>query len=103
LGLSVFLLIICGMAVAASRTLDISQKGKAFSQASVTIKSGDNLRFVNDDSVTHNVFAVGQNFSFNLKKQPPGTAATVNFPKPGRYECRCAIHPNMKLEVVVEK
>ncbi len=92
-----------GIALAAGSSVEVSQKGKAFSKSSLTIKVGDSVRFVNDDSVTHNVFAVGENFSFNLKKQPPGTASNVTFPREGKYECRCAIHPNMKLEVIVVK
>ncbi len=93
--------LVCGLAWAAATTVEISQKGKAFSKASLTIKVGEDVRFVNDDGVTHNVFAVGENFSFNLKKQPPGTAVNIKFPREGHYECRCAIHPNMKLEVNV--
>lgn len=92
-----------GVVWAAGAAVTITQKGKVFSETSVTIKAGQSVRFVNDDSVTHNVFATGENFSFNLKKQAPGTESTVVFPQEGRFECRCAIHPNMKLEVNVVK
>lgn len=91
-----------GVALAA-QTYDIGQKGKVFSQASITVKVGEGVRFINDDVVTHNVFATGEKFSFNLRKQAPGAATVVHFPREGKYECRCAIHPNMKLEVTVVK
>jgi plastocyanin len=96
-------LVAIGAVWAAGAAVTITQKGKVFSESTVTIKAGQSVRFVNDDTVTHNVFAKGENFSFNLKKQAPGTESTVVFPEEGTYECRCAIHPNMKLEVKVVK
>jgi plastocyanin len=81
--------------------LVVSQKGRAFVPAAVTVKAGDSVAFVNDDSITHNVFAKGEVAQFDLKQQPPGQRNEVVFAKPGTVEVRCAIHPSMKLVVTV--
>jgi len=46
-------------AVAAYAAADatIRQKGKVFSQAEISIKKGDELTFLNDDNIAHNVMS----------------------------------------------
>jgi plastocyanin len=86
-------------AFAAERT--ISQKGKVFSESAVTIKKGDTLVFLNDDTVSHNVLSTTSGHNFNLGSQAPGVSTPHNFGKPGEVEVVCAIHPRMKLTVTV--
>ncbi|HYE76148.1 MAG TPA: plastocyanin/azurin family copper-binding protein [Blastocatellia bacterium] len=93
------LVIVC---FAAPTTHKISQKGKAFSQVSITVNKGDSISFMNDDSVVHNVYSTSQGNSFNLKTQTPGTANSVTFNSSGMAEVRCAIHPTMRLVVNVK-
>jgi plastocyanin len=81
----------------------IGQKNKAFSQKKITIKKGDTLVFVNDDTIAHNVFSRSDGFKFNLKIQKPGERTSVPMPTSGRAVVRCAIHPQMELEVIVEE
>jgi len=80
----------------------VGQKGKQFSVEKVTVRRGDVVRFMNDDTVTHNVFSKSAVAPFNLKLQPPGSAQDVRFEQPGTAVVRCAIHPMMRLEVTVE-
>lgn len=80
----------------------VGQLGKQFSAAQVTLKRGEAIQFVNDDTVTHNVFSKSEANPFNLKLQPPGDAQLVRFARPGTVVVRCAIHPMMRLEVTVE-
>jgi plastocyanin len=80
----------------------VGQKDKQFSTSAITIKRGETIQFVNDDTVTHNVFSKSDVNPFNLKLQPPGAAQLVRFARPGTAVVRCAIHPMMKLEVTVE-
>ena len=81
----------------------VHQKGKVFSQTSITVKPGESLTFVNDDAVVHNVFSTSPGNTFNLKAQAPGTSATASFATEGSADVRCAFHPTMKLNVVVKK
>ena len=97
----------CGLLVAASgaraEEIVVGQKGKAFSQAEITLKKGDTIVFVNDDTVTHNVFSRSDGFKFNLALQKPGEQKTIVFDKAGVASIRCAIHPKMDLTVKVEE
>jgi len=88
-------------AVAAAE-LAIIQKNKQFSVPQVTIQVGDRLRFVNEDTVNHNVFSNDKGAEIDIL-QRPGRADTVTFREPGTFELECAIHPDMKLEVRVTR
>ena len=92
----------CLAAPAAAEEHEIVQKDKAFSQEEVKLHAGDKLVFRNQDSVTHNLFSRSAGFAFEVKVQLPGQDTSVNFDHPGEADVRCAIHPGMKLHVVVE-
>ena len=79
----------------------IRQKGKMFSETSVTIKKGDKLTFLNDDNVAHNIFSTSGGNDFNLGLLSPGASASVTFDKTGDVDVICAIHPQMKMKVKV--
>jgi cytochrome c peroxidase len=96
-------LLASGATLGASREPRIvGQKGKQFSEAKLLLQRGESIRFVNDDTVTHNVFSKSPIAPFNLKLQPPGSSHDIRFDEPGTATVRCAIHPMMKLEVTVE-
>jgi plastocyanin len=79
----------------------IHQQGRAFSTASVTIKKGDALTFLNDDTVPHNIMSASKGNEFNLGSQPPGSSTDVTFKEAGEVQVICAIHPRMKMTVKV--
>ena len=81
----------------------ISQKNKTFSQTSLAVKPGEDVAFVNDDAVVHNVFSGSAGQAFNLKTQAPGATAHISFEKEGTVDVRCAIHPTMKLTITVKR
>ena len=87
-------------AIAAEKT--ITQKGKVFSEAKVTVKAGDALVFVNDDDVSHNIMSTSAGNEFNLGSQKPGLSTPVTFNKAGDVSVICAIHPRMKMTVTVQ-
>lgn len=87
------------LALAAEKT--IGQKGKLFSEKEVTIKKGDTLVFVNDDTIAHNVMSTTAGNTFNLGAIPPGKSTPVTFDKNGDIQVICAIHPGMKMLVKV--
>jgi plastocyanin len=90
-----------GSVVALAADRAIMQKGKVFSESTITIKKGDVVVFVNDDSVTHNVMSTDSGNEFNIGSQPPGVSTPVTFDKAGEFTILCAIHPRMKLIVKV--
>src|SRR5258707_10598966 len=79
----------------------VHQKGRAFSVTEVTVKKGDALTFVNDDTVPHNAMSLTSGAEFNLGSQAPGASTPVTFDQVGEVMVVCAIHPRMKLTVKV--
>ena len=79
----------------------IHQQGRAFSSESVTVKRGEALTFLNDDSVPHNIMSASKGNEFNLGSQPPGSSTDVTFKEAGEVQVICAIHPRMKMTVKV--
>jgi cytochrome c peroxidase len=89
-----------GIATAAIAATAISQKDKTFSQESVTVKAGEKIKFVNDDTVTHNltVKTPGGTARPGVQEKP-GDEIELAFDEAGTYEVRCLIHPKMKMSV----
>ncbi|MGB0632183.1 MAG: cupredoxin domain-containing protein [Alphaproteobacteria bacterium] len=79
----------------------VTQKAKKFDQKKVEISKGDSIKFVNADSIAHNIHASGAG-KFDLGVQKPGAASSQAFAAAGNYKIRCAIHPKMKLKVTVK-
>ena len=79
----------------------IHQQGRVFSSESITIKKGEAITFLNDDSVPHNIMSATKGNEFNLGSQAPGTSTDVTFKEAGDVQVICAIHPRMKMMVKV--
>ncbi len=93
--------IVAGLSAGAlAATEVIHQQGRVFS-ASVTIKKGEMLTFLNDDSVPHNIMSTSKGNEFNLGSQAPGSSTDVTFKEAGEVQVICAIHPRMKMMVKV--
>lgn len=81
----------------------VHQKDKQFSLEKATLKPGDKIKFLNDDTVAHNVLATGPgDESQDSGVQRPGEAAVISFDKPGTYTIECGIHPHMHMTVTVK-
>jgi len=94
--------ILAGLSVGAlAANLTITQKGRVFSSESITVKKGEALTFVNDDTVPHNIISNTKGNEFNLGSQPPGASTDVTFKELGEVQVICAIHPRMKMTVKV--
>ena len=94
-------LLIASGTVASAAEVVVTQKAKKFDQQKVTINKGDSIKFVNADSITHNIHSRGAG-KFDLGAQKPNTAMTHVFAADGTFKIRCAIHPKMKLKVTVK-
>lgn len=80
----------------------ILQKDREFSESEITISVGDTVTFVNKDDVVHNVFSRSPENSFEIKRQEPGTSETITFSKPGKVKAKCALHPQMVVNIEVK-
>lgn len=81
----------------------VTQKNKSFSAKKLSLKVGDSIKFVNDDPFPHNVFSLSDVKSFDLGSYGQGGSKSVTFDKPGTVEIECAVHPDMKMVVEVQK
>jgi plastocyanin len=81
----------------------VGQKDKAFTTKALTVKVGEAVTFRNDDPFFHNIFSLSEVQSFDLGSYPQGQSRKTVFSKAGKVEVECAIHPEMKMVVNVEK
>lgn len=88
-------------AAAASSTLNIDIQGMAFQPASVTVKAGSTVTWVNRDSAPHTVTSMGSGplASGTLNR---GGSYSMTFDDPGTYTYYCKFHPNMRASIIVE-
>ena len=94
-------LIIAGVAWAGQEHV-VAQKNKAFSVKKLTVKVGDTVKFVNEDSFAHNIFSLSAAKSFDLGSFGNGGSKSVTFDKAGKIEVECAVHPDMRVDVEVQ-
>lgn len=101
--LAVFVLVIsAGLSAGAlAGTQMIHQQGRVFGPDSVTVKKGEALTFLNDDTIPHNIMSGSKGNEFNLGSQAPGMSTDVTFKESGDVQVICAIHPRMKMMVKV--
>ena len=96
------LAIVGGLSTGAfAATQVIHQQGRAFSSENLTVKKGEALTFLNDDSVPHNIMSASKGNEFNLGSQAPGSSTDVTFKEGGEVAVICAIHPRMNMTVKV--
>lgn len=76
----------------------VSIKGFAFHPATLKIKTGMKVSFVNNDGEYHTVTADKSSpVAFDSGHVPPGDAKgySFTFTTPGTYQYHCSIHPSM--------
>jgi plastocyanin len=79
----------------------VHQRGRKFSLEAVTLALGEQVLFLNDDTVPHNIMSASRHNEFDLGSQMPGTATPVSFNVAGDVIVACAIHPRMHMTIHV--
>jgi plastocyanin len=74
-------------------------KGFTFVPASLSIKAGTTVTFINDDDDAHTVTSVSK--AFDSGGLDTRDRWTYTFTKPGTFNYLCAVHPYMKGVVTV--
>ncbi len=80
----------------------VGQKDKKFTVSNLQIKTGDTVKFLNEDPFSHNVYSLSEVKSFDLGSYPKGEARAVTFDKPGKVDVGCAIHYDMAMTIDVK-
>ena len=99
------LTLLVALAVASASTADehrVGQRNNEFTTESLTVKVGDSVAFVNEDTFFHNVYSLSDAKTFDLGSFPQGESKSVTFDSAGEVEVECAIHPNMFMTITVE-
>lgn len=81
----------------------VNQKNRTFQPKKLVVKAGDSVKFSNDDPFSHNVFSLSDPKSFDLGSYGHGQSKSLVFDKAGTVEVECAVHPDMKMVVEVQK
>ena len=87
-----------GATVTSGPTVTI--KDFKFTPATLNVKVGTKVTFIQEDSIPHNATAQGTN-AFKTPTMTKGQKFTVTFSKAGTYNYICDIHQYMKGTVVV--
>jgi plastocyanin len=74
-------------------------EGTGYQPASLTVKRGTTVSFVNKDPFPHTVTAPGK---FDSKEIAAGKTWKYKATKAGHFDYICTLHPNMKGTLVVE-
>jgi plastocyanin len=79
---------------AAGDVVEIKMKDIKFDPADATVKVGQTVKWVNEDSVDHD--AVADNGEFKSELFGEGKSFETKLDKPGTVPYVCTVHPNMK-------
>jgi plastocyanin len=82
-----------------SEAVDVSIVNSSFSPDTITISTGQTVRWTNMDPEAHTVKGTGT--SFGSPSLAQGGSYEFLFTDPGAYEYYCSIHPSMRGTVVV--
>ncbi len=84
----------------APKTASMDQKGLAFLPHVLVVTQGDTVKFLNHDTVAHNVYSPDDD-AYNLGTFKSEEARTHTFSQPGAYTQLCSIHPEMLAYIYV--
>jgi plastocyanin len=85
-------------ALAATKTVNIY--GAIFQPATVTIKTGDAVKWVNKDNANHQIYADHGEFVSAILK--PGQSFAFTFKAAGTYTYKDELHPTIRGTIVVK-
>jgi len=71
-----------------------------FNQATLTVRPGTTVTWVNDDDIPHTV--VAQGLAFKSKVLDTGDRFSFTFAKPGQFGYFCSLHPHMTGTIIVK-
>jgi plastocyanin len=87
--------------VAAGASDTIRIKDVLYDPDPVTVKAGQKITVVNEDSAPHTVTEKGASPSFDSDTVKGGASGSVTFSKAGTFTYYCLFHPTMKGSVTV--
>jgi plastocyanin len=81
----------------------IAIKNFAFSPATLTIKTGTMVTWMNQDGAVHQIASdAGTPVAFTSDTLANGASYQFTFIQPGTYTYHCTVHPSMKGTIIVQ-
>jgi len=77
----------------------VTIQNMTFSPATLSVKVGDKVTWINEDSIGHSATADDNSFDTGVIAQ--GQSVSATFSKVGTYTYHCSVHPNMKATIIV--
>lgn len=99
--LVVFLEPISGQKIPLPKPAVIRQKDARFTPSFLVIARGQQVNFVNDDDIFHNVFSFSRTKKFDLGTYKEQTSKLVRFDEAGLVKIHCSIHETMNGTIYV--
>jgi plastocyanin len=87
-------------AAPAGKTHTVIMEGVAFAPATLTVRAGDTVTWVNRDAFPHT--ATAQDRSFDSGEIPAARSWKTVVRKSGSFDYVCTLHPGMKGTLVVK-
>ena len=85
----------------AAMTYQMVTRGKTLVPHVLAIPVGSTVEFPNDDPISHNLFSLSSNNSFDLGLYRRGAGKAHTFDTPGTVNVYCNVHPNMSAVIQV--
>ena len=82
-------------------TFQMTTRGKMLIPHVLAIPVGSTVEFPNDDPISHNLFSLSSNNSFDLGLYRKGAGKSHKFEAPGLINVYCNVHPNMSAVIKV--
>ena len=87
---------------AAAKTATVAIKSFKYEPATVHVRAGGKVTFVNQDKAGHTATFTAGPSKLDTDRLERGDKAALDFPEAGRYDYVCAFHAFMTGEVVVD-
>ena len=85
-----------------AETVEVSIAEYRFTPAEVQLKSGDSVRWTNQEKRTSHSIVFPEEGGRESERLFPGESWVRRFEQPGRYPYRCGPHPEMKGVILVD-
>jgi plastocyanin len=86
---------------AAAATQTVMMQDYAFTPASLTVRAGDTVTWMQHDTAPHDVVTTSAPVAFHSPQLSPGQSWSYTFRTPGTYAYYCSVHPDMRAQVTV--
>ncbi|OXM66014.1 cupredoxin domain-containing protein [Amycolatopsis vastitatis] len=86
---------------AAAATQQVMMQNYAFSPASLTVRVGDTVTWMQHDEAPHDVVTTSAPVAFRSPRLSAGQSWSYTFQQPGTYAYYCSVHPDMRASVTV--